>query len=156
MFYLEFCFLIIHFLYIIHKCLIAESYTSRCGIVASEIPIAWMIRTSCMQSTYRLEDEFYWSINTIGAQHLHHLRPRLPELRDLLHDGHNLPVPDPRPGGCRHPVPRAAGLPGELHVEPCQRQAAGHEKADPLYLRLLQGRRSRRVTMPGDTSQPAR
>ena len=73
MFYLEFCFLIIHFLYIIHKCLIAESYTSRCGIVASEIPIAWMVRTSSMQSTYRLEDEFYWGINTIGAQHLHHL-----------------------------------------------------------------------------------
>ena len=44
---------------IVDKCFVQQFHSSRCGVVAAEIPVSWVIGTGLVQSLYALEYQLY-------------------------------------------------------------------------------------------------
>ena len=59
---------------IIHKRLVHQPDASRCGIMASEVPVARVVGTGVMQALDALEHQFHRRLHTLRTQHLHNLR----------------------------------------------------------------------------------
>ena len=58
---------------IVHEGLVDEPRAARRRIVAREIPVAWMVGTSLMQSLDALENQFDRCMHILWAQHLDNL-----------------------------------------------------------------------------------
>ena len=86
--YSELLFVVIHFLYIVDKSLIAEPGAAGRRILACEIPVALVVRYGLMQSVYGLEHQLNGCLHALGAQNLHYLAAYLLGAERLVHGTH--------------------------------------------------------------------
>ena len=54
-----------------NECLVYHADAARGGVVPCEVPVAWMLGASLMQTFDALEHQFYWRIHSFGTKHLH-------------------------------------------------------------------------------------
>ncbi len=54
-------------------CLIDQPYSSCCGVVAAEVPVAGVVGAGLMESFERLEDELYGGGHAVGTEEVEHL-----------------------------------------------------------------------------------
>ena len=70
------------------ECLVDEPSAARRGIVAREIPVAWVVGTRLVQSIDALEHQFDGGLHVLWAQHLDNL------LIDFLNGERLVDAPD--------------------------------------------------------------